>query len=111
MSVDVRVSAERPIKCPHCGEIVHYITIIDETSGGDIWLKFLENIGYYAPYDEALGDRNWPHYAETMILTDDQVKKLLKFLKNDKVPNNDSVWSVVNHALKNNDKVGVFAIW
>ena len=56
MSVDVRVSAERPIKCPHCGEIVNYITITDETSGGDIQLEFLEDIGYYAPYDEQKAD-------------------------------------------------------
>ena len=112
MSVSVRVKAMRPVKCPHCGEIVCYKNLDEEWTRGKEWMELLEDIGYYTPYDDSKSHaENFPYYADDMILTDKQVKTLLRFLKKDKAHDHDTVWSVVNYAIKNNYKVVINADW
>lgn len=68
----------KPVKCPHCGEIVCYKNLDEEWTRGKEWMKLLEDIGYYTPYDDSKSHaENFPYYADDMILSDKQIKTLL----------------------------------
>ena len=80
MGLDIRFKMQKPIVCPHCGEIVDYQTVDEVNSDGRIWYEFLEDIGYYVP-NEKQTDETPGKYSEDMVLSIDQIKTLRNFLK------------------------------
>ena len=80
MGLDIRISRAEPIYCPHCGELVTYKPIEAIDSGGRQWYEFLESIGYYKPYVKGQ-PYSQPMYGKDMVLNDEQVDGLIKFVK------------------------------
>ena len=80
MGLDIRISRAKPIYCPHCGELVTYRAVDTVDGGGSWWYAYLESIGYYKPYVEGQ-PYSQPMYGKDMALNDEQVDKLIKFVK------------------------------
>ena len=80
MGLDIRISRAKPIYCPHCGELVTYRAVDTINCGGRWWYEFLESIGYYNPYVKGQ-PYSQPMYGKDMALNDEQVDKLIKFVK------------------------------
>ena len=80
MGLDIRISRDKPIYCPHCGELVTYRAVDTVDGGGSWWYAYLESIGYYKPYVEGQ-PYSQPMYGKDMALNDEQVDKLIKFVK------------------------------
>lgn len=80
MGLDIRISRAEPIYCPHCGELVTYRAVDTVDGGGSWWYTYLESIGYYKPYVEGQS-YSQPMYGKDMALNDEQVDKLIKFVK------------------------------
>ena len=80
MGLDIRIIRAKPIYCPHCGELVTYRDVNTVDGGGSWWYAYLESIGYYKPYVEGQ-PYSQPMYGKDMALNDEQVDKLIKFVK------------------------------
>ena len=80
MGLDIRIIRAKPIYCPHCGELVTYRDVNTVDGGGSWWYAYLESIGYYKPYVEGQS-YSQPMYGKDMALNDEQVDKLIKFVK------------------------------
>ena len=80
MGLDIRISRAKPIYCPHCGELVTYRAVDTVDGGGSWWYAYLESLGYYKPYVEGQ-PYSQPMYGKDMALNDEQVDKLIKFVK------------------------------
>ena len=52
MSLDITFTRRKKIVCPKCGEVVGHNDLDTVDSGGRLWFPFLEQIGYYVPYDK-----------------------------------------------------------
>ena len=79
MGLDIRISRAKPIYCPHCGELVTYQAVDTVDDGGSSWYEFLESIGYYKPYVKGK-PYSQPMYGKDMVLNDEQIDKLEKFV-------------------------------
>ena len=79
MGLDIRISRDKPIYCPHCGELVTYRAVDTVDGGGSSWYEFLESIGYYKPYVKG---QPYPRsmYGKDLELSDEQIDKLEKFV-------------------------------
>ena len=80
MGLDIRIIRAKLIYCPHCGELVTYRDVNTVDGGGSWWYAYLESIGYYKPYVEGQS-YSQPMYGKDMALNDEQVDKLIKFVK------------------------------
>ena len=79
MGLDIRISRAEPIYCPHCGELVTYRDVDTINCGGVWWYEYLESIGYYKPYVKGQ-PYSQPMYGKDMVLNDEQVDELIKFV-------------------------------
>lgn len=84
MGLDVRISSQKPIICPHCGKIAGYKTVRAVESDDSKWFGFLEEIGYTAIQPNG---KSW--YGKNMVLTDEQADSLVHYA----VTHNICVWS------------------
>jgi hypothetical protein len=95
MGLDVSVIRKKDLVCPKCGEVVSTINMDDVDSGGRVWYPFLEEIGYYVPYDQRTEENDW--YGKDMKLTEQQTDKLYEFVKK-------------NYPLCSNEIMGLIAL-
>ena len=109
MSLDINFTQRKKKICPHCGKFVDYADIDCVGSGGRAWYPFLESIGYYVPYEQRTEENDW--YGKDMVLTEEQAKKLYKFVSEQDVYNDDSVKRIIAVALLENDEIVVNADW
>lgn len=113
MGLDIRISCEKPIYCPHCGELVTY-RVVDTVDGCDSsWCEFLESIGYYKPYVEGQ-PYSQPMYGKDLVLNDEQVVELSKFVNH---PDFEGLWQMdqvswlIQSARIDGDKIVINAEW
>ena len=109
MSLDITIKERKELRCPDCGRLVTAHDIGAECSGGRVWYDFLEQIGYYVPYEKRTEENDW--YGEDMVLTEEQAYKLADFVS-EKNPYNavDIKWLVAVTLLHGN-KVVINADW
>lgn len=113
MGLDIRIIRAKPIYCPHCGELVTYRAIDTVYGGGSSWYEFLESIGYYKPYVKGQ-PYSQPMYGEDMVLSDEQVGELSKFVNR---PDFEGWWQMdqvsrlIQSARINGDKIVINADW
>ena len=113
MGLDIRISRAKPIYCPHCGELVTYRVVDTVDGGGSSWYEFLESIGYYKPYVKGQ-PYSQPMYGKDMVLNDEQVNGLIKFVKQ---PDFEGLWQMdqvsrlIESARTNKDKIVINADW
>lgn len=79
MSLDITIREQQEFRCPECGRLVTTQYIGEECSGGRVWYKFLEPIGYYVPYEKRTKENDW--YGLDMVLSEEQAKQLAQFLE------------------------------
>lgn len=96
MGLDVSVIRRKDLICPKCGEVVDTISMEEVDSGGRIWYPFLEEIGYYIPYDKRTEENDW--YGKDMKLTKQQTDKLYKFVKKNRPFCSDEIMELVTSA-------------
>ena len=113
MGLDIRISRAKPIYCPHCGELVTYRAVDTVDGGGSWWYAYLESIGYYKPYVEGQS-YSQPMYGKDMALNDEQVDKLIKFVKQPDFGSllqmKQVLW-LIESALIDGDKIVINADW
>lgn len=98
-------------KCPHCGEPIKG-TIRDYVeSGGRVWKEYLEEIGYYAPYEIRKIEPKRDFYGKDMTLTSEQAKDLATFAGGHEVYGWRSIEMLVDCAIENGDFVIINADW
>ena len=113
MGLDIRISRAKPIYCPHCGELVTYRAVDTVDGGGSSWYEFLESIGYYKPYVKGQL-YSQPMYGKDMVLNDEQVDELIKFVNQ---PSFEGLWQMdqvlwlIESALSDGDKIVINADW
>ena len=113
MGLDIRISRAEPIYCTHCGELVTYRTVDTVDSGGSSWYEFLESIGYYKPYVKGQ-PYSQPMYGKDMVLNDEQVYGLIKFVKQTdfgSLSQMDQVSRLIESARIDGDKIVINADW
>ena len=113
MGLDIRIYQRRPIYCPHCGELVAYQTVDAVDGSGKVWYEFLESIGYYKPYVKGQS-YSQPMYGKDMVLNDEQVYGLIKFVKQPdfgSLLQMEQVLWLVESALIDIDKIVINADW
>ena len=113
MGLDIRIRRAKPIYCPHCGELVTYRAVDTVDGGGSWWYAYLESIGYYKPYVEGQS-YSQPMYGKDMALNDEQVDKLIKFVKQPDFGSllqmKQVLW-LIESALIDGDKIVINADW
>lgn len=113
MGLDIRISRDKPIYCPHCGELVTYRAVDTVDGGGSSWYEFLESIGYYKPYVKGQ-PYSQSMYGKDMALNNEQVGELLKFVNR---PDFDGMWQMahtswlIESARIDGDKIIINADW
>ncbi len=113
MGLDIRISRAEPIYCPHCGELVTYRDVDTINCGGKWWYEFLESIGYYKPYVKGQ-PYSQPMYGKDMVLNDEQIDGLIKFVNRpdfEGLWQMDSVSRLIESARTNKDKIVINADW
>ena len=113
MGLDIRISRAEPIYCPHCGELVTYRVVDTVDGGGSWWYEFLESIGYYKPYVKGQ-PYSQPMYGKDMVLNDEQVYGLIKFVKQPDFGSSlqmEQVLGLIESALIDIDKIVINADW
>ena len=113
MGLDIRISRAKPIYCPHCSELVTYQAVDTVDSGGSSWYEFLESIGYYKPYVKGQ-PYSQPMYGKDMVLNDEQVNGLIKFVKHPdfgSLLQMEQVLWLIESALIDIDKIVINADW
>lgn len=113
MGLDIRISRAEPIYCPHCGELVTYRAVDTVDGGGSSWYEFLESIGYYKPYVKEQ-PYSQPMYGKDMVLNDEQIDGLIKFVNRpdfEGLWQMDSVSRLIESARTNKDKIVINADW
>ena len=113
MGLDIRIIRAKPIYCPHCGELVTYRAVDTVDSGGSSWYEFLESIGYYKPYVKGQ-PYSQPMYGKDMVLNDEQVNGLIKFVKQPdfgSLSQMEQVLWLIESALIDIDKIVINANW
>lgn len=113
MGLDIRIYQRKPIYCPHCGELVTYETVDAVDGSGRAWYKFLESIGYYKPYVKGQ-PYNQDMYGEDMMLTNEQVNELSKFVNKTTLKDWYSITEVkdlIERARVDGDNIVINADW
>ena len=109
MSLDITIKERKEFRCPDCGQLVTTRDICAECSCGREWYNFLEQIGYYVPYEKRTEENDW--YGEDMVLTEEQAKQLADFVSDNQPYNARDVECLVARALMNGNKVVINADW
>lgn len=109
MGLDIRIIKRRPVKCPHCNEVVCYEDIDYASSGGRTWYEFLEPIGYYVPYEQRTEENDW--YGKDMVLTKEQSIKMRNFVGCYNVYDANAIANLIAGALIDGDEVVINADW
>ena len=109
MSLDVRLSSRKAIICPHCGKVVDYKFLDTVYSGGSVWYGFLKDIGYYVPHGELSEKNDW--YGKDMVLTKEQAKNLVKYIKDNESFDYGEIKALVSEAIFDGDDVVISADW
>lgn len=109
MSLDIAIMRKEPTICPHCHELVFYDDVEEMSSSGRCWYEFLENVGYYVPYEKRTEDNDW--YGKGMELTNEEARYLVEFAKNSGVFNYPNIERIVAVALMNNQRIVINANW
>lgn len=109
MSLDVRLSSRKAIICPHCGKVVDYKFLDTVYSGGSAWYGFLKDIGYYVPHGELAEKNDW--YGKDMVLTKEQAKNLVKYIKDNGSFDYGEIKALVSEAMFDGDDVVISADW
>lgn len=113
MGLDIRISRAKPIYCPHCGELVTYRAVDTVDGGGSSWYKFLESIDYHKPYVKGQ-PYSQPMYGKDMVLNDEQVVELSKFVNH---PDFEGMWQrdgvsrLIESAHIDDNKIVINADW
>lgn len=111
MGFDITISRYDVGKCPHCGKPIKG-TIRDYVeSGGRVWKEYLEEIGYYAPYEIREKEPERDFYGKDMTLTTEQAKSLAAFSRVRDVYSWVSIVGLVDCAIENGDFVVINADW
>lgn len=111
MGLDITVSQCDVAKCLHCGKPIGYIIRHQVDSCGHSWVKCLEGIGYYVPYEIRKKEPERDFYGKDMILTTEQAKRLAAFAKIHELYNWASIAWLVDCAIENGDFVVINADW
>lgn len=109
MSLDISFTQRRKNICPHCGEITGYTDVDTIDSGGRVWYPFLEEIGYYIPYEQRTEENDW--YGKDMVLTKEQTDRAYKFVIDNEMYNWFAIRELIATALLEDDAVVVNADW
>lgn len=109
MSLDISFTQRRKNICPHCGEITGHTDVVTVDSGGGVWYPFLEEIGYYVPYEQRTEENDW--YGKDMVLTKEQIGRAYKFVKENEMYNWFVIKGLLAESLMENDSVVVNADW
>ena len=109
MSLDITIKERKEFRCPDCGRLVTTRDIYAECSGGREWYNYLEQIGYYVPYEKRTEENDW--YGEDMILTKEQAKQLADFVSSNQPYYAKSIYGLVARALLHGNKVVINADW
>ena len=109
MGLSMYVIRVKDLICPKCGEVVDTISMDEIDSGGRIWYPFLEEIGYYVPYDKRAEENDW--YGKDMKLTKQQTDKLYKFVKKNRPLYSDEIMELVTSAQLEGQDVIINADW
>ena len=113
MGLNIRISRAEPIYCPHCGELVTYKPMESIDSCGRRWYEFLESIGYYNPYVKGQ-PYSQPMYGKDMMLNDEQVDELIKFVNQPDFGSSlqmEQVLWLIESARIDGDKIVINADW
>lgn len=102
MSLSVTVKRVKEMKCPHCGEVAGYETLDVYHTGSSEWENFLTEIGYY-PLEE------W--YAEDKLLTESEVRAMVKAMRSKDIDVYKGLMSFVALALYEGNKIVINANW
>ena len=109
MSLDITIKERKEFRCPDCGRLVTTQDIGAECSGGRVWYNFLEQIGYYVPYEKRTDENDW--YGKDMVLTEEQEKQLADFVSEYQPYKAQYIESLVARALMRGNKVVINADW
>ena len=109
MSLDITIKERKEFRCPDCGRLVTTRDVGEADSGGRAWYNFLEQIGYYVPYEKRTEENDW--YGEDMVLTEEQAKQLVDFVSDNHPYNTRNVDRLVARALLHGNKVVINADW
>lgn len=106
MGLDIRFTQRKKNLCPHCGKFVNYTDVEEVESGGRVWYELLEIIGYYDPKSE---HDDW--YGKDMVLTEEQAKKVYKFIHIQDAYNCNEIIRLIAVALVEEDDIVINADW
>lgn len=109
MGLDITVKECKDVFCPHCGCIVKSEDISSADSSGRKWYYFLENLGYYVPYEKRTAKNDW--YGKDMVLNNNQAKQLADYATKEQVYNYEGVRNIVARALTYGNKIVINADW
>ena len=109
MSLDIRIKERKEFRCPDCGRLVTTQDIGAEDSCGREWYNFLEQIGYYVPYENRTEENDW--YGKDMVLTEEQAKQLAQFVYDYQPTDYGGIEVLVAMALLHGNKVVINADW
>ena len=111
MGFDITISRFDKAACPHCGKPIKGTCRDYIESGGCTWKMYLEEIGYYVPYEIREKEPERDFYGKDMTLTVEQAKKLAAFARVRDVHNWVSIVALVDCAAENGDFVVINASW
>ncbi len=109
MGLDITIKERKEFRCQDCGRLVTTQDIKSEDSSGRVWYPFLEEIGYYVPYDQRTEENDW--HGKDMVLTEAQAKQLAEFVSRNQPYNDLNVENLVAMALMRGNKVVINAGW
>ena len=109
MSLDITFTRRKKIVCPKCGEVVGHNDLDTVDSGGRLWFPFLEQIGYYVPYDKRTEENDW--YGKDMVLTAEQAKYAYTFVQEEDVYYGIEIATLIAVAQLEKDDIVVNADW
>lgn len=109
MGLDITIMERKDYCCPDCGKLVHSQIVSDIPSGGKVWYRYLESIGYYVPYEKRTAENDW--YGKDRILSDEEAEALADFASENLVYNADLIVSFIAIALLHKNKIVIKADW
>lgn len=112
MGLDITIYEKELVICPCCKAIVKYDTVDEVISSGKDWYDFLENIGYYIPYEEQSDKeaiKSW--YGKDMELGLEQATNMVKFVRQHKVYNYYEIEQLVRDTKLEGHSIVINASW
>ena len=110
MSLDITFTSRSNVICPHCKKVVGTEDVYSVNSGGRSWYEFLEELGYYVPYEERTEENDW--YGKDMVLTKKQAEQMYAFLKRHTgVYNQEKILGLIATTLFDENMVVINADW